>query len=357
MESNHGVDREAENASLGVGFRCIIKSCAWEQSRKRGGVPTSLTGSRQSEREAERLTVVHAIDRGLITTEMVTDRPGEQLFVHHLEALPVVQLWTVRNSDRLWAMHHETYTACLVLAPGRLRATWRYRGRERVVSAQHIQLMEPGELHVTTSTSEPASFFVVWWQPSYVEELAREMGHPGTPHLGTCQTADPMFVAGLFNAHCAVEARNPLAVHSAIIESTVLLIERCTVTNGRKGSIVKFHPGVAKARGLLNARYAERITLDELANAAGMSKFHLVRSFTQECGLAPHAYQNLRRVVDAKHRIEQGQSIKEAATSNGFADQAHFSRVFKRLVGVPPGAWSRAARPTKAFGYLPPGAE
>jgi len=48
---------------------------------------------------------------------MVTDRPGEQLFVHHLEALPVVQLWTVRNSDRLWAMHHETYTACLVLAP------------------------------------------------------------------------------------------------------------------------------------------------------------------------------------------------------------------------------------------------
>jgi AraC-like DNA-binding protein len=57
-----------------------------------------------------------------------------------------------------------------------------------------------------------------------------------------------------------------------------------------KSSIAKFHPGVAKARGLLNARYAERVTLDDLASAAGLSKFHLVRSFTQECGLAPHAY-------------------------------------------------------------------
>jgi len=301
--------------------------------------------------------VEHATEHGFKTTEMMTDRPGEQLFVHHLDALPAVQLWTVKNSDRLWAMHHETYTACLVLAPGRLRATWRYRGRERVVSAQNIQLMEPGELHVTTSTSEPASFFVVWWQPNYVEELARELGHSGTPHLRTCQTADPTFVAGLFDAYCAVEIQNPLAVHSAVIQATALLIERCTVTPERKSSVVRFHPGVAKARGLLNARYAERVTLDELANAAGLSKFHLVRSFTQECGLAPHAYQNLRRVVDAKLRIEQGQSIKEAATSNGFADQAHFSRVFKRLVGVPPGAWSKAVRPTKTISCPPPSAD
>jgi AraC-like DNA-binding protein len=46
---------------------------------------------------------------------------------------------------------------------------------------------------------------------------------------------------------------------------------------------------------------------------------------------------------------KQGQSIKEAATSNGFADQAHFTRVFKRLVGVPPGAWSKAVHPAKAM--------
>jgi len=334
----------------------IMKSCAREQVAHRG--VSHRTSDWESPRDWRKGTQVErATGSGFKTAEMMTDRPGEQLFVHHLDSLPAVQLWTVRNSDRLWAMHHETYTACLVLAPGQLRATWRYRGRERVVSAQNIQLMEPGELHVTTSTSEPASFFVLWWQPSFVEELAREMGQPGTPHLRTCQTADPKFVAGLFNTYCAVESQNSLAVHSAVIEATALLIERCTLTNGRKSSIVRFHPGVAKARGLLNARYAERITLDELANAAGLSKFHLVRSFTQECGLAPHAYQNLRRVIDAKVRIERGQSIKEAATSNGFADQAHFSRVFKRLVGVPPGAWSRAVRPTKTISDPTPQAE
>lgn len=284
----------------------------------------------------------------------MTDRPGERLFVHHLDSLPAVQLWTVKHSDRLWAMHHETYTACLVLAPARLRATWRYRGRERVVSAHDVQLMQPGELHVTTSASEPASFFVMWWQAHYVEELARELGHPGTPHLRTCQTADPACVSHLFDVYCATLGQNPLAVHSTVVEATALLIERCTLTNGRKSSLVKFHPGVAKARELLNARFADRVTLDELANVAGLSKFHLVRSFTQECGLAPHAYQNLRRVVDAKRRIERGESIKEAASSTGFADQAHLSRVFKRLVGVPPGAWSKAVRPTKAISYAPP---
>jgi AraC-like DNA-binding protein len=298
--------------------------------------------------------VEHAAEQVFKTTEMVTDRPGERLFVHRLDTLPAVQLWTVKHSDRLWAMHHETYTACLVLAPGGLRATWRYRGRERIISAQNVQLMEPGELHVTTSASEPASFFVIWWQPHYVEELARELGHAGLPHLRICQTADPECVSVLSGVYYATLGQNPLAVHSAVVEATARLLERCTLTNGRRSSLVRFHPGVAKARELLNARYADRVTLDELATAAGLSKFHLVRSFTQECGLAPHAYQNLRRVVDAKRRIERGESIKEAASSTGFADQAHFSRVFKRLVGVPPGAWSKAVRPTKAISCAPP---
>lgn len=291
----------------------------------------------------------HVADDGFRTTEMMTDRPGERLFVHHLDTLPAVQLWTVEHSDRLWAMHHETYTACLVRAPGGLRATWRYRGRERVISAQNVQLMEPGDLHVTTSASQPASYFVIWWQPHYVEKLARELGHTGTPQLRTCQTADPECVSGLFGVYRATLGQNPLAVHDSVIEATALLLERCMLTSRRRSSLVRFHPGVAKARELLNARYADRITLDELATAAGLSKFHLVRSFTQECGLAPHAYQNLRRVVDAKLRIERGESIKEAATSTGFADQAHFSRVFKRIVGVPPGAWSKAVRPTKTI--------
>ena len=47
------------------------------------------------------------------------------------------------------------------------------------------------------------------------------------------------------------------------------------------------------------------------------------------------------RLRHARGLIRAGATVAEAAAATGFADQSHFTRVFRRLMGVPPGVWAR----------------
>jgi AraC-like DNA-binding protein len=72
-----------------------------------------------------------------------------------------------------------------------------------------------------------------------------------------------------------------------------------------------------------------------------MGPFALLRAFRAETGLPPHAYLNQLRVREARALLDRGVAPAEAAARTGFADQAHLTRHFKRVVGVPPGAFQR----------------
>jgi AraC-like DNA-binding protein len=84
------------------------------------------------------------------------------------------------------------------------------------------------------------------------------------------------------------------------------------------------------------------VTGEQLAAIADCSRMHVNRIFQRAFGLAPHAFLNAARVRRACDLLRQGISIAEAAVAAGFADQAHFSRRFKRIYGVTPGRWLRA---------------
>jgi AraC-like DNA-binding protein len=98
---------------------------------------------------------------------------------------------------------------------------------------------------------------------------------------------------------------------------------------------------VAQARELLNSRLADPPSLDELAAVTGLSPFTLLRAFRAETGMPPHAYLNQVRVRRARRLLDGGLAPAEVAAHTGFADQAHLTRHFKRVVGVPPGAYQR----------------
>jgi len=101
---------------------------------------------------------------------------------------------------------------------------------------------------------------------------------------------------------------------------------------------------VAVARQMLNARFADRITLEELAAGAGVSRSHLSRAFTQVEGLPPHTYQNQLRIQRAKSLLRSGASLSEAASEVGFADQSHFTRVFREFTGATPGQYRHGSK-------------
>jgi AraC family transcriptional regulator len=81
----------------------------------------------------------------------------------------------------------------------------------------------------------------------------------------------------------------------------------------------------------------ERVTLDDLAKATGLSRFHFARQFRRSTGETPMRYVQRCRVEHAKRLIRRGELLMtEIAVSVGFCDQSHFSRAFRKLVGMTP---------------------
>ena len=98
----------------------------------------------------------------------------------------------------------------------------------------------------------------------------------------------------------------------------------------------------------LRSQLAAPLSLAELCAVAGLSKYHLVRSFKAAYGLTPHAYLLNLRVNEAKACLRLGQELASVALDAGFCDQSHFTRVFTRCVGLTPAAYQKAtAIPSK----------
>lgn len=93
---------------------------------------------------------------------------------------------------------------------------------------------------------------------------------------------------------------------------------------------------VFKVKEHLAANVTEKVSLDDLAEVAHLSRYHLLRVFQTAIGLPPHAYQNQLRVDFGKRLLAEGMSISQAAVEAGFSDQSHFSRVFKQYTGATP---------------------
>lgn len=86
----------------------------------------------------------------------------------------------------------------------------------------------------------------------------------------------------------------------------------------------------------LENNYMKNITLNDLSDLAGISKYHLIRSFTKQKGISPYSYLETIRISKAKRLLEQGIAPIDVALQTGFTDQSHFTNFFKKLIGLTP---------------------
>jgi AraC family transcriptional regulator len=94
---------------------------------------------------------------------------------------------------------------------------------------------------------------------------------------------------------------------------------------------------------------ASSIRLQDLAGIARLSHSHFCRAFKESLGHPAHAYVMRRRVQRAQGlMLTTAESLSQIAALCGMADQAHFCKLFRRLVGESPNAWRRARRQAAA---------
>jgi AraC family transcriptional regulator len=89
----------------------------------------------------------------------------------------------------------------------------------------------------------------------------------------------------------------------------------------------------------------EKITNDALAQAAGLSTCHFAKVFKQTEGISPHRYVLQCRVKRALELLaDTNMPLSEIATAVGFSDQSHYSRCFRKTVGVTPASYRWSTR-------------
>lgn len=100
------------------------------------------------------------------------------------------------------------------------------------------------------------------------------------------------------------------------------------------------HWRLVRVTHYVDANLGRRITLADIARAAGLSPMHFAARFRAATGHKPHEYLQLCRIERAKRLLAEGnRSLIDIAMEVGFRTQAHFTTVFKRFAGRTPHSW------------------
>ena len=95
---------------------------------------------------------------------------------------------------------------------------------------------------------------------------------------------------------------------------------------------------LARIGEYVDANLGGRLDLDELARHCGLSRATLVRRFRQASGLSPHQYVTAKRIEAAKTLLQDSDhDLSFIAQEVGFANQSHFTSIFRSTTGITPG--------------------
>jgi len=97
---------------------------------------------------------------------------------------------------------------------------------------------------------------------------------------------------------------------------------------------------VQRALAYIHANLGERLSVEDIARAAGADTAQFTRMFKRFSGVAPRVYLTRVRFELAKTLIRAGgQNFTQIAAEAGFTDQSHMTHIFKRMTGVTPKAF------------------
>lgn len=240
---------------------------------------------------------------------------------------------------------HEEYAVGACTAG---REVIRYRGALHYAGPGSVVVLEPGEAH-TGGPADPPDFTYRVMYPA-AGLLAEGLLAQGARRLSRFREpviADPGLAAELGRLHAALGAglgeTEPLEAESRLSWLFGELVRR-HASPSRDVEV----PGAGRVARLVMAQLADRLVsppaLAEIAAGTGLSRYQLIRSFRTEVGMPPYAWLAQHRVSAARALLERGCRPAEAAALTGFADQAHLTRWFRRVVGVTPGVYRNSVQ-------------
>lgn len=142
--------------------------------------------------------------------------------------------------------------------------------------------------------------------------------------------------------------RQPYWQESVQALFTLLLVQICRFTGASHPTLqlqAATQPLLRQVFAVIDARYAEAISLADVAREVFYSPAHLTTTIRRLTGRTVGNWIIWRRIAEARHLlIHTDYTIAQIAEKVGYTDPSHFVRLFRREAGVSPGAWRDANR-------------
>lgn len=213
-------------------------------------------------------------------------------------------------------------------------------GRRWLSRPGQVRLINPFELHEGGAADGGAWRYEAIYVP---EALMAEATGGAAPRFGAAVVDDAALACALRQLFAILRAsQEPLERQSRFIDFAALALAPHTGIAPPQAKAEPF--AVRRVRDHLHAHALTRVTLDQLAIEAQLSKFHLLRLFKTATGFTPWRYQAHLRIETAKRLLRAGEPASQVADACGFVDQSHFTRMFKSMLGITPAVYAAGHR-------------
>ena len=210
------------------------------------------------------------------------------------------------------------------------------------ISAGTVVLMNPGDVHACNPVEDqPWSYVMLYVDALWLSGIQQGFDEQGSgvfQPVAATHTQSAVLFSGLtaLYAQLVDPQLEVLAKHeAAILFFSSMQQELGSSVALRKSANVR----VERAADYIDEHFLSTIRLQDICEAASLSEAYLIRAFQQRYHMTPHAYLINRRIQHAQTQLREGALIADIAHQTGFADQAHFQRVFQKYLAATPGQY------------------
>lgn len=268
------------------------------------------------------------------------------VFVSRPATIAGVELWSVQGMQGSPKLLSPGFfiAAATPECRDRVRTEVFTRGRCIGYAGVTLELHGPGEVFQVVRTSKVDSGVLVL-QPDCLAGLLPETDTRGLT-FEAIRADDPAAVGQFWRAFRRL--RGPLGdaldTEAPLVALIHALGEHVFGKSGRARDEALCPRRVLLVKELIQDRYAERVGLDDIARAVGLSKYHLHRMFKRAVGVPIDGYRRLVRMDRALALLRGGLPPAAVAAEVGFVDQAHLTKQMQAQLGFTPGHYHRAIR-------------
>lgn len=252
------------------------------------------------------------------------------------QQMPELMYVSYSKYERDWAsVMHSHSTAEIIYVTGG-NGTLKMRSGNFSLSDGDFVMIPPHIMHTETSSSETPLEYYVLGVANITVMMREEKSFSPILDLGSSRDEAKGYITQIYREMQEKREGYQMMMKSLLLHLTVMMMRRKKLELGFEESL-NLKTDLANVKSYIDSHYANAITLDELAEIAIMSKFHLVREFTKALGTSPIEYLLERRIGEARILLSStSMSISDIASSIGFSSASYFSQRFKLVTGTTP---------------------